>query len=343
MRSSRKERGASFSRSTRARTSPPGCSAAVGLDPALGELVLVLLVVLELEQAPLGDRRGTTCATSESSPGAGDLEAVVGGVLAERLDDLRAREASEPSGGARRSGRWRPRAPWPRAAAAGRGARSCRRRARGPPRSGRPAPRRRARSCRRRSSRRSARRCPRAAPARRPAASRRARPTSSLRPSRAASIRMPRKGDEPGEALGPDRRSRCRRRRRRSAAGCGAAAGAAARTSPVALDHELDSLAAASSTSSGGPRTARPLAEAEDPGARPGARRRSRSRTPRRRRPPRSRPRGRSGARTSQSIAVEIQMRAVPTVSPSCQSVRLAYTRGSKSSGRGKSCSALDE
>ena len=36
-------------------------------------------------------------------------------------------------------------------------------------------------------------------------------------------------------------------------------------------------------------------------------------------------------------------LRAVPTGSPSCQSVRPAYSRGSKSSGRLKSCSALDE
>ena len=45
----------------------------------------------------------------------------------------------------------------------------------------------------------------------------------------------------------------------------------------------------------------------------------------------------------SQSIRFESQMRAVPPGSPSCQSVRVAYTRGSKSSGRLKSCSAFDE
>ena len=39
----------------------------------------------------------------------------------------------------------------------------------------------------------------------------------------------------------------------------------------------------------------------------------------------------------------ESQMRARPTGSPSCQSVRVAYMRGSKSSGRLKSCSAFEE
>ena len=40
---------------------------------------------------------------------------------------------------------------------------------------------------------------------------------------------------------------------------------------------------------------------------------------------------------------LESQIRAVPSGSPSCQSVRVAYQRWSKSSGREKSCSAFDE
>ena len=41
------------------------------------------------------------------------------------------------------------------------------------------------------------------------------------------------------------------------------------------------------------------------------------------------------------AIRRPIQTSAVPTGSPNCQSIRLAYARGSKSAGRWKSCSAL--
>ena len=64
----------------------------VGLDRALRELVLVLLVVLDLEHAAVGDRlvddaRDLGVAAARR----GDLEALLGGVVAERGDDLLAR------------------------------------------------------------------------------------------------------------------------------------------------------------------------------------------------------------------------------------------------------------
>ena len=61
----------------------------VGLDRALGELVLVLLVVLELEH-PLGGDRLVDDARDlgVAAAGRGDLQPLLGGVVAERLDDL---------------------------------------------------------------------------------------------------------------------------------------------------------------------------------------------------------------------------------------------------------------
>ena len=110
----------------------------VRLDRALGELVLVLLVVLEAQQPAAGDRaRETTRAISESSPArARDLQALLHRVARRaRRRSSRAPRSASPRGCARRSGRSRRPAPWPRPAAAARGGRSCRSRARGRPRS----------------------------------------------------------------------------------------------------------------------------------------------------------------------------------------------------------------
>ena len=71
----------------------------VRLDGARGELVLVLLVVLDLQHAALGDR-------ARHDPGdlgvvalrGGDLEAVGGGIVAERVHDLLARRAQRALG-----------------------------------------------------------------------------------------------------------------------------------------------------------------------------------------------------------------------------------------------------
>ena len=63
----------------------------VGLDRALGELVLVLLVVLEVEHAAAGDRLVDDLGDfGVAAARGGDLEPLLGGVVAERLDDLRA-------------------------------------------------------------------------------------------------------------------------------------------------------------------------------------------------------------------------------------------------------------
>ena len=63
----------------------------VGLDRALGELVLVLLVVLELEHAAAGDRLVDDAGDlGVAAAAGGDLQPLLGGVVAERLDDLRA-------------------------------------------------------------------------------------------------------------------------------------------------------------------------------------------------------------------------------------------------------------
>ncbi len=64
----------------------------VGLDPALGELVLVLLVVAELEHPALGDRLVDEAGDlGVAAAGRGDLQPLLGGVVAERLDDFPAR------------------------------------------------------------------------------------------------------------------------------------------------------------------------------------------------------------------------------------------------------------
>ena len=112
----------------------------VRLDLALGELVLVLLVVVDLEHLALGDRLVDRRAhLGVAAAAGGDLQAFLRGVVAERLDDLsRAPSAGPPVAGGRRRGRSPPPAPSPRAAAAVQGERSCRRRARSRPRSRRP-------------------------------------------------------------------------------------------------------------------------------------------------------------------------------------------------------------
>ena len=100
----------------------------VGLDASAGELVLVGLVVVQLEQPAAGDRAcETTAAISESSPAgvATCRPCSVGSSPSAATIFSRARSAS-PRGCARRSGRSRRRAPWPRPAAAAPGARSCR-------------------------------------------------------------------------------------------------------------------------------------------------------------------------------------------------------------------------
>ena len=61
----------------------------VGLDRALRELVLVLLVVLEVEHAAAGDRLvDHPRDLGVAAAGAGDLETLLGGIVAERLDDF---------------------------------------------------------------------------------------------------------------------------------------------------------------------------------------------------------------------------------------------------------------
>ena len=61
----------------------------VGLDRALGELVLVLLVVLEVEHAAAGDRLVDDPGDlGVAAAGRGDLQPLLGGVVAERFDDL---------------------------------------------------------------------------------------------------------------------------------------------------------------------------------------------------------------------------------------------------------------
>ena len=63
----------------------------IGLDLALGELVLVLLVVLELEHAPARDRLVHGSHDGGVVTARRDLEPLLGGVVAERGDDLLAR------------------------------------------------------------------------------------------------------------------------------------------------------------------------------------------------------------------------------------------------------------
>src|ERR1039458_9217259 len=64
----------------------------VGLDPALDDLVLVLLVVLELDNPPLHDRgRDHPRDPRIVAPGVGYLQALLHRILAERRDDLLAR------------------------------------------------------------------------------------------------------------------------------------------------------------------------------------------------------------------------------------------------------------
>ena len=61
----------------------------VGLDRALGELVLVLLVVLEVEHAAAGDRLVDDLGDfGVAAARRGDLEPLLGGVVAEGFDDL---------------------------------------------------------------------------------------------------------------------------------------------------------------------------------------------------------------------------------------------------------------
>src|SRR6185503_13835813 len=71
----------------------------VRLDRALGELVLVLLVVLDRQQARVDDRavdraRHLLVVTDRRS----DLEAVMRWVLTQRADDLVARRCEAPLG-----------------------------------------------------------------------------------------------------------------------------------------------------------------------------------------------------------------------------------------------------
>ena len=62
----------------------------VGLDLALDEVVLVLLVVLELEHVVRLDRLVDGADHRRVVAARGDLEPLLGGVVAERVDDLRA-------------------------------------------------------------------------------------------------------------------------------------------------------------------------------------------------------------------------------------------------------------
>ena len=63
----------------------------VGLDLALDELVLVLLVVVELEDPASLDRVVDGAHDLGIVPPGGDLEALLGGVMTQRSDDLLAR------------------------------------------------------------------------------------------------------------------------------------------------------------------------------------------------------------------------------------------------------------
>ena len=83
------------SRSTSQRVHVPALLAVgqlVGLDRALGELVLVLLVVLDRQEPPADDRGGHHARDLGVVALRGrDLKALLGRVLAERVDDLLAR------------------------------------------------------------------------------------------------------------------------------------------------------------------------------------------------------------------------------------------------------------
>ena len=124
----------------------------VGLDLAGGELVLVLLVVLDPQHRAVGDRVVDGADDLGLVALDRDLQALLGGIVAERRDDLVAGRveallrqvvAEEVDRGDERLRleRQQPRAAW----------RSCRRRPRGRPRSRRRRARRRGRRCRRRS------------------------------------------------------------------------------------------------------------------------------------------------------------------------------------------------